>query len=139
MPYLQLDVPQHYPADVKRRLARRLGDLYADLMQTTPDKVSVAFRELGEGAVWRCGDGDPEPAAVLCCEVRRGRPPEQRAALAQALADACIETLGLRADRLSVEFTQHSGDELFRPGRGWAADWTPAEARTPVSRCDQIH
>jgi hypothetical protein len=29
-----------------------------------------------------------------------------------------------------VEFTQHTGDEIFRDGRGWAADWTPTEART---------
>jgi hypothetical protein len=27
-----------------------------------------------------------------------------------------------------VEFTQHTGDEMYRDGRGWAAEWTPAEA-----------
>jgi hypothetical protein len=56
------------------------------------------------------------------------RPPEERAELAQALIDACVEMLGLRRDRLGVEFTQHTGDEMYRHGRGWAADWTPAEA-----------
>src|SRR5262249_21829228 len=55
MPYLQLDVPNRYPFEVKRDLARRLGDEYARIMQTTPDLVTVAFRELGEGGVWRCG------------------------------------------------------------------------------------
>ena len=49
MPYLQLDVPNHYPVEVKRGLARRLGDQYARIMQTTPELVTVAFRELGEG------------------------------------------------------------------------------------------
>jgi phenylpyruvate tautomerase PptA (4-oxalocrotonate tautomerase family) len=127
MPYLQLDIPNHYPADVKRDLARRLGDQYARLMQTTPDMVTVAFRELGEGGVWRCGPGEPEPAAQLSCDIRSGRPPEQRAELAQALIDACVETLGLRSHRLMVEFTQHTGDEMYRQGRGWAAEWTPAE------------
>ena len=48
---------------------------------------------------------------------------------AQALIDACVETLGLRSDRLLVEFTQHTGDEMYRYGRGWAPDWTPDEAR----------
>jgi len=128
MPYLQIDVPQHYPPDVKRDLARRLGALYAEIMQTTPDKVSVAFRELAEGGLWRCGAGPPEPAAVLMCDVRRGRPPEQRARLAQALVDACAEALGLRPERLAVEFTQHAGDEMFRDGQ-LAADWSPTEAR----------
>ena len=79
MPYLQLDVSNRYPIEVKRALARRLGDEFARIMQTTPDLVTVAFRELGEGGVWRCGDGAPEPAAQLSCDIRRGRPPEQRA------------------------------------------------------------
>jgi phenylpyruvate tautomerase PptA (4-oxalocrotonate tautomerase family) len=128
MPYLQLDAPHHYAVDVKRALARRLGESYARIMQTMPELVTVAFRELGEGGVWCCGAGEPEPAALLSCDVRRGRPPEQRAELAQALIDACVETLGLRSDRLVVEFTQHTADEMYRAGRGWASEWTPAEA-----------
>lgn len=134
MPYLQLDVPNHYPAEVKRRVARRMGELYARIMETTPNIVSVAIRELPEGSLWACSEGDPEPGAVLMCEVRRGRTHEQRAALAQALIDTCVEMLGLRSDRLPVEFTQHAGDEMYRAGRGWAPDWTPAEARTPAGR-----
>jgi len=126
MPYLQLDVSNSYPTDVKRSLARRLGDTYARIMQTTPDLVTVAFREM-EGGVWCCSAGEPEPAALLSCDIRRGRPPEQRAALAQALIDACVETLGLRSDRLVVEFTQHASDEMYRAGRGWGKEWTPAE------------
>jgi phenylpyruvate tautomerase PptA (4-oxalocrotonate tautomerase family) len=128
MPYLQLDVSNHYPVEVKRDLARRLGDSYARIMQTTPELVTVAFRELGEGGVWCCGGGEPQPAALLSCDIRRGRPAEQRAELAQALIDACVDTLGLRSDRLVVEFTQHTADEMYRTGRGWAAEWTPAEA-----------
>ena len=130
MPYLQIDVPQHYPVEVKRDLARRLGDHYARIMQTTPDMVRVAFRELGEGGVWHCGAGAPEPAAVLLCDIRRGRPPEQRLKLAEALVDACTETLGLRTD-IMAEFTQHPGDESFGSGfwgRGFAPDWTSAES-----------
>ena len=124
MPYLQLDVPHHYPVDLKRALARRLGDSYARIMQTTPELVTVAFRELGDGGVWCCGAQEPEPAALLACDIRRGRPPEQRAELAQALIDACVDTLGLRS---VVEFTQHTADEMYHAGRGWDTEWTPAE------------
>jgi len=46
----------------------------------------------------------------------------------QALIDACVEMLGLRRERLAVEFTQHTSDEMYRHGRGWAAEWTPNEA-----------
>jgi phenylpyruvate tautomerase PptA (4-oxalocrotonate tautomerase family) len=132
MPYLQLDVPSDYPVDVKRRLAQRMGEIFSTIMQTTPELVTVAFRELGEGGVWHCSRNEPEPGALLVCDIRRGRPAEQRARLAQALIDACVEDLGLRKDRLVVEFTQHSGDEMFRTGRGFAKEWTPAEANDVV-------
>jgi phenylpyruvate tautomerase PptA (4-oxalocrotonate tautomerase family) len=128
VPYLQLDVANRYPVDVKRDLARRLGVEYARIMQTTSDLVTVAVRELGEGGVWCCSAGEPGPAALLSCDIRRGRAREQRAELAQALIDVCVETLGLRSDRLAVEFTQHSGDEMYRHGRGWGTEWTAAEA-----------
>lgn len=128
MPYLQLDVPQRYPQDVKRRLARRLGETYAQIMETTADRVSVGIRELADGSLWSCSEEEPEPGAVLMCDIRRGRPAEQRAELAQALIDACVEVLGLRSDRLPVEFTQHRGDEMYREGRGWSQEWSRAES-----------
>jgi phenylpyruvate tautomerase PptA (4-oxalocrotonate tautomerase family) len=134
MPYLQLDVPQRYPIEVKRELARRLGDAFARIMQTTPDLVTVAFRELDEGSVWRCGVGAPEPAAQLSCDIRRGRPPAQRAELAEALIEACVQALGLRGDRVGVEFTQHTSDEMYRRGRGWAPEWSATEAQVHESK-----
>ena len=42
-------------------------------MQTTLDLVTVAFRELGEGGLWCCGAGEPEPAAQLSCDIRQAR------------------------------------------------------------------
>jgi phenylpyruvate tautomerase PptA (4-oxalocrotonate tautomerase family) len=62
MPYLQLDVPERYPADVKRELARSLGELCARVMQTAADRVVVGFRELPDGSLWRCGEAGPVPA-----------------------------------------------------------------------------
>jgi phenylpyruvate tautomerase PptA (4-oxalocrotonate tautomerase family) len=118
---------------VKRPLAERLGNIYADVMQTTPNKVAIAFRELETGSLWLCGAGEPTPAAVIMCDIRRGRPAEQRARLAEALVAACAEALALPSAALLVEFTQHAGDEIFVPGRGLARDWTPAEAQMSIS------
>jgi phenylpyruvate tautomerase PptA (4-oxalocrotonate tautomerase family) len=128
MPYLQLDVPAAYPVEVKRQLTRRLADLFADIMQTTQDKVVVAVNELSEGSLWRCSGDALHPGAVLRCDIRRGRPPAQRARLAEALLSACADALGLNPDRMSVMFTQHAGDEVFRSESGLELDWTPAEA-----------
>lgn len=139
MPHLQLDVPNHYPAGQKRDLAKRLGSLYAEIMQTTADLVHVTIRETGKGGVWRCSAADPLPSAVLSCEIRRGRPAEQRARLAKALLDACVEILGLDQISMSVEFTQHAGDEIHLNvlidgvlHGSLGKDWSPNETEVPL-------
>jgi phenylpyruvate tautomerase PptA (4-oxalocrotonate tautomerase family) len=129
MPYLQLDVPTEYPEATKKALAAKLGATYARLMQTTPHRVSVGFRELTNGSLWRCADGDPVPGVVLMCDIRRGRPTEWREQLAVALLDLVSEHLELPRDRMAIEFTQHAGDEMFRADEGWAKDWTETEAQ----------
>jgi phenylpyruvate tautomerase PptA (4-oxalocrotonate tautomerase family) len=127
VPYLQFDLPAAYAAETKRRLAERVGRVYAEVMQTTPRIVKVAFRELGADNLFRCADGAPEPVVVVMCDIRRGRPAEQRARLAGALVAAAVEELHLSADQVEVEFTQHPGDEMYRRG-ALVPDWDPAEA-----------
>lgn len=129
MPYLQLDVNGRYPVADKQRLAARLCQTYAGIMGVDLRRISVAIRELGEGGVWRSVDGAPEPASVLMCDIRRGRPAELRMAVARALCRDCIEVLGLREDRLNVEFTQHAGDEMYHPTLGgFSPEWSGDEA-----------
>jgi phenylpyruvate tautomerase PptA (4-oxalocrotonate tautomerase family) len=137
MPHLQLDTAWSYPVEVKRELARRFGEVYAETMQTSPDIVDVTIREL-DGGVWRCGD-EPRPAAVLSCDIRRGRPAEQRARLGAALFKVAEEVLGIDPLMLRVEFTQHAGDEIYAAieidgvvHTGFSPDWTPDEATTPL-------
>jgi hypothetical protein len=139
MPHLQLELPTKYPLNVKRDLAKQLGDLYGAIMQTTADLVDVSFRELGEGNVWRCEAPVPVPSAVLICDIRAGRPPDQRARLGEALLKACVEALDLDPLRFGVEFTQHSGDEIYRTilidgvvRGGLSHDWSPSEATNPL-------
>ena len=128
MPYLQLDVSEHYSTEAKRRLAKALGQIYADRMQADVNRVSVAIRELTPGGLWRCTASEPYEAALLMCDIRRGRPAEQRAELAKELIDACIDVLGLRINQINVEFTQHSGDEMYHPLRGGLSlEWQPDE------------
>jgi phenylpyruvate tautomerase PptA (4-oxalocrotonate tautomerase family) len=128
MPYLHFDLPARYPAATKHALAARLGALYAEIMETSPRIVKVAFRELGEDSLFRCGapDGGVEPVVVGQCDIRRGRPVEQRARLAATIVAACSEALGIDAAMIELEFTQHSSDEMYRRG-AFAQDWTAAE------------
>jgi phenylpyruvate tautomerase PptA (4-oxalocrotonate tautomerase family) len=129
LPYLQIDVPRRYPLAQKKRLANRLGEIYAEIMQANVNRISIAVRELADGGIWRCTEGEPYQAALLMCDIRRGRPAEQRVRLAEALINACVEILELRLDQINVEFTQHAGDEMFHPMLGGLSkDWAAGEA-----------
>jgi phenylpyruvate tautomerase PptA (4-oxalocrotonate tautomerase family) len=130
MPYLQLDVNDHYPVEDKRRLALKMSETYARMMSVDIRRISVAIRELGNGGVWRMPEAgeEPTPVAVMMLDIRKGRTPELRMDVAKALCAHCIEILGLREDRLNVEFTQHSGDEMYHPALGgYSPEWTPGE------------
>ena len=62
------------------------------------------------------------------CDIRRGRSAELRLAVAKALCRDCAEILGLREDRLNVEFTQHAGDEMYHPTLGgYSPEWAQGE------------
>jgi len=129
MPYLQLDVNGRHAEDDKRRLARRMAETYAGLMQVDIRRISIAIRETGEGGVWRMVEGEPVAVSVLMCDIRRGRPAELRMDVAKRLIADCVEVLGLREDRLNVEFTQHTGDEMYHPTLGgYSPEWSEGEA-----------
>jgi len=130
MPYLQLDVNESYSVESKKELALRMSRTYASMMSVDIRRITVAVRELGPGAVWRSAeaDADPVPVALLMLDIRRGRSAELRMEVAKALCAHCIEMLGLREDRLNVEFTQHDGDEMYHPTLGgYSPDWKPGE------------
>lgn len=130
MPYLQLDLNEHYSVADKRRLAGEMSETYARMMSVDIRRISVAIRELGEGGVWRTAEAgsDPVPVSVMMLDIRRGRPAELRMEVAKALCRLCVEILGLREDRLNVEFTQHSGDEMYHPALGgYSPEWEPGE------------
>lgn len=126
MPYVQLDLPGRFEADTKRRVAARIGALYAEVMQTRRSMVNVGFRELGPDNLFRCGDGEPQPGLVLMCDIRRGRPADQRLRLAEGIRDICGAELGFGANQVVVQFSQHAADEMYRDG-GWGREWSAAE------------
>lgn len=126
VPSLQLDLPLRMDLDTKRSLARQLGAVYAEVMQVRPDFVTVSIHDLGPGGVWRCGPDEPEPAGLVMCDIRAGRSVATREALARRIVEVCARVCGLEEGRLKVEFTQHSGDEMYHPQLGgFAPDWAP--------------
>jgi 5-carboxymethyl-2-hydroxymuconate isomerase len=128
MPYLQLEVNKEYPASTKKLLAKHMGEIYAEIMQTNAGRVTVSIKTLGAGSIWRCSDAEPIPGAILMCDIRAGRSKEVRAQLSKSLIRICNETLGLEVNELNVEFTQHSGDEMYHQIMGnFSEDWSSRE------------
>ena len=123
MPYVQFDLGDTYPDDVKRALANEVGSLFADVMQAPGVGINIAFRELGAANLHRWRAGELEPVAVILADVRRGRPPEQRERFARALVATAARHLGLEEGDIVVEFTQHAADEMFRDG-ALAQEWS---------------
>ena len=132
MPSLQLDLPLRMDVGSKQALAREIGAVYAEVMQVRADLVTVSVHDLGPGGVWRCTDDQPVPAGLVMCDVRAGRSTETRALLARRIVEVCVRLCGLDERLLKVEFTQHSGDEMFHPHLGgFAGDWHPGEGHAP--------
>ena len=127
MPYLQVDLPAPASAVAKADFARELALLYAAAMETAAHIPAIAFRELGAGNLVRLQDGELRAVAVIMCDIRRGRPPEQREKLARDIATAAAAAFDIDFLQVVVEFTQHSPDEMFRYGK-IAPEWSPEEA-----------
>jgi phenylpyruvate tautomerase PptA (4-oxalocrotonate tautomerase family) len=128
MPYLQIEVTGSYPTETKKNLAKELGAAYAEIMQADVKRVTVTIRELGEGAIWRCSEGEPTPAAIMMLDVRAGRPAETREKLSKKFIELSNDILGLGVNQLNIEFTQHAGDEMYHQWMGHLSkDWTAGE------------
>jgi phenylpyruvate tautomerase PptA (4-oxalocrotonate tautomerase family) len=133
MPYLQIEVIRNYPVETKRLLAKAIGAAYSRIMQASPDRITVVIRELGEGAIWRCSAEDPAPGAIMMCDIRIGRTKDTREALSKKLVEICNEVLALEVNQLNIEFTQHTGDEMYHQWMGRLSnDWSETEDRNPL-------
>jgi phenylpyruvate tautomerase PptA (4-oxalocrotonate tautomerase family) len=124
MPYLQLDLPLTVAPDTRAELAARLAAVYAEVMDTVPHVVTVAFRELGENGVLRTTQDGVVPAVVVGCDIRRGRTAATRLVLGHRVAELLEGALGWPRERVILEFTEHAGDEIYREGR-LSEDWEP--------------
>lgn len=129
MPYLHLDLNKSYPSATKQALAAQLSEIFTRIMHSDPRRMTVTFRELGEGNVWRCGTHPPHPGAILLCEIRHGRDVATREQLSKELTASINQHLELAGNELNIEYTQHSGDEMYHQWmHGFSKDWDKDES-----------
>lgn len=127
MPYMHVNAAGPYTGEAKRRLARRLCKLYADVMQTQPWRPNVGIAELGVDNIFHVKDDRLEAVTIVLTEIRRGRSLDQRLELGRGIVKACAEELLVPENSVLVEFTVHTGDEMLRDGQ-WVSEWNAAEA-----------
>lgn len=128
MPCLTLYLTKSYPSAVKQALASRMSDIYSNIMHSDARRMTVIFNELGEGNVWRCGTNPPHTGALLMCDIRKGRSVETREQLSKELVAACNEHLQLAVNELNIEYTQHTGDEMYHQWMSsFSKDWDKEE------------
>ena len=129
MPSLQLDVESELTPPAKRALARTMSEEYSRIMGSDPRLMTVVIRDLPTGSIWHCTEDDPVPGTLLMCDVRAGRDRATRHDLASRLVDLVAAHTGVNKDDVKVEFTQHTGDEMFHPSLGgFKRDWDRSEA-----------
>ncbi len=67
------------------------------------------------------GRREPVLVSVMMLDIRKGRSAELRWRSPSAVCPLLLEILGVSEDRLNVEFTQHSGDEMYHRPSGATA------------------
>jgi hypothetical protein len=128
VPSRQFDLPLHLDIGTKKFSARESGSLYAEVMQVRADMVSKSSHDLGAGGVRRRTDDEPEPAALVMCDVHAGRSADTWARLARRIVDVCVALCGSETDPAKVEFARHSGDGRSHPQLGrFNRDWRTGE------------
>lgn len=129
MPSLQLDIEAELTAEEKQMLARRFSHIYSKIMGSDPNLMTVVIRTLEAGSVWHCTATDPVPGTLLMCNIRAGRNQQTRHSLAEQLIAAIVDATGVDGHTVKIEFTQHTGDEMFHPHLGgFSRDWDESEA-----------
>jgi phenylpyruvate tautomerase PptA (4-oxalocrotonate tautomerase family) len=126
MPYMHVNLSRTYAPAVKHDLATRLCKLYAEVMETQSWRPNVGIAELGEDNLFHLAPDGLEPITVVLVEYRGGRTLERRLSLARGITDICVDVLNVPRKRVTIEFTEHSGEQIVRDGE-WVGEWSPAE------------
>ena len=128
MPSLQLDLTVDLTAHQKRVLSSELTAEYSRIMASDPKLMTVVIRALPEGSVWHGTEQGLVPGALIMCDIRAGRNRSTRHQLAARLIELVAEHAHIAALDVKVEFTQHTGDEMFHPFLGgFNRDWDLTE------------
>lgn len=129
MPHLSFEINRHIPDATKVALAQRVRQLFAGVMDTGTDHISLSIHECGTHDLSLGRVQDPEKGIVLIdADIRRGRTLEQRRTLALGFITLLQELLQIPPEHVYLTFTEHPGEDFHLSDRvlaNWQKDEDP--------------
>lgn len=127
MPHLQFEINRTVADSEKISFAERVRQLFAQVMDTGTDHISITIREFGTYNLSIGRAKHPEQGvAVVNADIREGRSMEQRRALALGFMTLLNDFWGVPKDQLYVTFTEHKGEDFHLVER-YLAGWQEGE------------
>jgi len=129
MPHLQFEINRHIPDATKVELAERVRQLFAEVMDTGTDHISISIHECGTHDLSLGRVQDPEKGIVLVdADLRIGRTLDQRRTLALGFIALLQELLQIPPEHVYLTFTEHPGEDFHLSDRvlaNWQQDEDP--------------
>jgi phenylpyruvate tautomerase PptA (4-oxalocrotonate tautomerase family) len=127
MPHLQFEINRPVPDAAKVALAQRVRELFAGVMDTGTDHISISIRECALHDLSLGRVKEPEKGiALIDADVRAGRTIAQRRQLALRLIGLLQELLNIPPEHVYITYTEHPGEDFHLSDR-YLADWQEDE------------
>jgi phenylpyruvate tautomerase PptA (4-oxalocrotonate tautomerase family) len=127
MPHLQFEINQIITGEVKISIAEQVRQLFADVMDTGTDHISVSIREFDTYNLSIGRVKEPEKGiALVNADIREGRTIEQRRSLALGFMDLLNKDLKIPREHIYVTLTEHKGEDFHLHDR-YLANWQTGE------------
>jgi phenylpyruvate tautomerase PptA (4-oxalocrotonate tautomerase family) len=127
MPHLQFEINRSLTDAEKSTFAEEVRQLFAELMDTGTDHISISIREFGTYNLSIGRADEPEKGvAVVNADIREGRTMEQRRALCLGFMALIEDVWNIPKEQMYVTLTEHKGED-FHLLEKYLASWQEGE------------
>lgn len=127
MPHLQFEFNRELSDSEKNLFAEQVRKLFADVMDTGTDHISISIREFGTYNLSIGRVTDPEKGiAVVNADIRKGRSMDQRRALTLGFIELIASSMNIPREHVYVTLTEHKGED-FHLFERYLVSWREGE------------
>jgi len=127
MPHLQFDINKSLAARDKQKFAEEVRQLFARVMDTGTDHISISIREFPTDNLSIGRVTQPERGiALVNADIRSGRSLEQRRKLSLGFMSLLASTWQIPQEHIYVTLTEHKGEDFHLVER-YLASWREGE------------